>query len=192
MRFHFYSVLLWRCQNLELENGGPRVVGPVSVLPFRCVGRAPRSARTRTRCGVLRASASERNSICSVIVPADGTRAATAGKRRLRYVCVFLGSSRTSRCLLVSEHMGCRAQSAMAGRKLNAKHLLGVAQFANCWRQVVGSASSSVQPLGHLDGGGAGPSRGRADVSTADVANWCDCPHMTRAANQGGLYLAQR
>jgi hypothetical protein len=28
----------------------------------------------------------------------------------------FLGSSRTSRCLLVSDHMGCGAQSAMAGR----------------------------------------------------------------------------
>jgi hypothetical protein len=39
--------------------------------------------------GVLTALASERSSISSVIVPADGTRAATAGKRRLRYVCVF-------------------------------------------------------------------------------------------------------
>src|SRR2546425_439467 len=60
---------------------------PVST--FRCVGRAPRSARARTGCGVLTAPASERNSFWSVIVPADGTRAATAGKRRLRYVCVF-------------------------------------------------------------------------------------------------------
>ena len=47
----------------------------------------------------------------------------------------FLGSSRTSRCLPVPDHMGCRAQSAMVGRKLNAGHLLGVAQFAN-WRRV--------------------------------------------------------
>jgi hypothetical protein len=38
----------------------------------------------------------------------------------------FLGSSRTSRCLPVSGHMGCGAQSAMPGRKLNAGHLLGV------------------------------------------------------------------
>jgi hypothetical protein len=59
------------------------------VLPFRCVGRARRSVRTRTGCGVLTAPASERNSSCSVIVPADGTRAAITGKRRLRYVCVF-------------------------------------------------------------------------------------------------------
>jgi hypothetical protein len=116
------------------------------VFPFRCVRRAPRSARTRPGCGVLAASASERNSICSVIVPADGTRAATAGKRRLRYVCVFLGSSRTSRCLLVSEHMGCRAQSAMAGRKLNAKHLLGVAQFAN-WPGGRSSEALQVQSI---------------------------------------------
>jgi hypothetical protein len=35
VRFHFYSVLLWRCQNLELENGGPRVVGPgILCRPF--------------------------------------------------------------------------------------------------------------------------------------------------------------
>jgi hypothetical protein len=60
--------------------------------PVSCVARSMRGTRvaqTRTGCGVLTASASERNSICSVIVPADGTRAATAGKRRLRYVCVF-------------------------------------------------------------------------------------------------------
>jgi hypothetical protein len=55
-----------------------------SVLPFRWAGRAPHSARTRTGCGVLTAPTSERNSIWSVIVPADGTRAATVKKRRLR------------------------------------------------------------------------------------------------------------
>jgi len=47
--------------------------------------------------GVLTALASERSSISSVVVPPDGTRAATAGKRRLRYVCVFwaaLGQAR--------------------------------------------------------------------------------------------------
>jgi hypothetical protein len=38
----------------------------------------------------------------------------------------FSGSSRTSRCLPVSGHMGCGPQSAMAGGKLNAGHLLGV------------------------------------------------------------------
>ena len=43
------------------SRGPPRYPGS----PFRCVGRAPRSARTRTGCGVLTASASERNSIWS-------------------------------------------------------------------------------------------------------------------------------
>jgi hypothetical protein len=43
----------------------------------------------------------------------------------------FLGSSRTSRCLLVPDDMGCRAQSAMGWRKLSPEHLLRVAQFAN-------------------------------------------------------------
>jgi hypothetical protein len=38
----------------------------------------------------------------------------------------FSGSSRTSRCLPVPGHMGCGPQSAMAGGKLNAGHLLGV------------------------------------------------------------------
>jgi hypothetical protein len=40
----------------------------------------------------------------------------------------FLGSSRTSRCLLVPHDMGCRAQSAMGWRKLSPEHLLRVAQ----------------------------------------------------------------
>jgi hypothetical protein len=61
----------------------------ILVSPFRCVGRAPRSADTHRMRGVLTALASERSSISSVIVPADGTGPATAGKRRLRYVCVF-------------------------------------------------------------------------------------------------------
>ena len=69
--------------------GGPRVVRPgILVSPFRCVGRAPRCADTH-RMGVLTALASERSSISSVIVPADGTRAATV--KKLRYVCVFFG-----------------------------------------------------------------------------------------------------
>ena len=93
-------------------------VGPVSCVPLSMRETRAARVRTRTGCGVPRASASERNSICSVFVPSDGTRAATAGKRRLRYVCVFWAARRTSPCLLVSDHMGCRAQSAMAGRKL--------------------------------------------------------------------------
>ena len=136
------------------------------MLPFRWAGRAPHSARTRTGCGVLTAPTSERNSIWSVIVPADGTRAATVKKRRLRYVCVFLGNSRTSRCLPVSGHMGCGAQSAMAGQKIK--------RWAPSWRNAV------VQLVNWLGGrrrkrfefnrAAFGPSRGRADVSTADLA----------------------
>jgi hypothetical protein len=64
-------------------------VGPLSCVALSMRGRARRSVRTRTGCGVLTAPASERNSIWSVIVPADGTRAAIAGTQRLRYVCFF-------------------------------------------------------------------------------------------------------
>jgi hypothetical protein len=57
VRFHVYSALLWRCQNLELENGGPRVVRPgILVSPFRCVGRAPSSADTHRMRGCFRHS----------------------------------------------------------------------------------------------------------------------------------------
>ena len=61
--------------------------------PVSCVARSMRGTRAAQRghapdAGMLTALASERSSISSVIVPADGTRAATAGKRRVRYVCV--------------------------------------------------------------------------------------------------------
>jgi hypothetical protein len=106
-------------------------VGPLSCVALSMRGRARRSVRTRTGCGVLTAPASERNSVWSVIVPADGTKGCHCRDTETSVRLRFLGSSRTSRCLLVSDHMGCGAQSTMAGRKLNAKHLLGVAQFAN-------------------------------------------------------------
>jgi hypothetical protein len=112
----------------------------------------------------------------------------------------FLGSSRTSRCLLISPH-GVRGAKRNGWSKIKRgapSWRSAVRQLA--WRQVVGSASSSVEPLGHLDGGGAGPSGGRADVSTADLANWCDCPHMRRGSTnqcnprrrQGGDPLCSR
>jgi hypothetical protein len=51
--------------------------------------RYARRARGTQPTGACPAPASERDSIWSVIAPADGTRAATVWKRRLRYVCVF-------------------------------------------------------------------------------------------------------
>jgi len=79
--------------------------------PVSCVARSMRGTRvaqTRTGCGVLTASASERNSICSVIVPADGTRAATVGSGDFGTSPLCLGSSRASRCLPVADEVGSR------------------------------------------------------------------------------------
>ena len=89
----------------------------------------------------------------------------------------FLGSSRTSRCLLVPDDMGCRGQSAMGWRKLSPEHLLRVAQFAN-WSGGRSPEALRVQSsrLGHLGGGGPGAWRGRADVSTEDLANGAIVP----------------
>jgi len=97
------------------------------------VGREPRSARALTGCRGLTAPASERNSIWSVIEPADGTRAATVGKRRLRYVCVAALGQAAACPYLLMWGLGCKAQWLV--EKLNAEHLLGVAQLAN-WRKV--------------------------------------------------------
>jgi hypothetical protein len=103
----------------------------------------------------------------------------------------FLGSSRTSRCLLVPDDMGCRAQSAMGWRKLSPEHLLRVAQFAN-WSGGTSPEALRVQSsrLGHLGGGGPGASRGRAGVSTADLANWCDRPNMRRDRSISAIHGA--
>ena len=69
------------------SRGPPRYPGS----PFRCVGRAPRSARTRTGCGVLTASASERNSIWSSYCACRRHQSCQVKKRRLRYVAAFVG-----------------------------------------------------------------------------------------------------
>ncbi len=100
-------------------------VGPVSCVPLSMRETRAARVRTRTGCGVPRASASERNSICSVIVPADGTRAATAGKRRLRYVCVFWAAlGQAAACLyLMKWGLGRKAQWPV--EELNAEHVLG-------------------------------------------------------------------
>jgi hypothetical protein len=57
---------------------------------FRC-GVARHKQRADVGGRVLMAHASEFNSIWSVIVPADGTRTATVGERRLRYFAAFVG-----------------------------------------------------------------------------------------------------
>jgi hypothetical protein len=143
------------------------------------MGRAGQRSDTH-RMRVLTAPASEYNSVWSVIVPADGTRAAIAGKRRLRYVCVFwaaLGQAGACSYLMTWG----------AGRK--AQWLVEIKCRAPSWR-------SAGSPIDLAAGGGkrfefsraARPSRrrrrgsvpGRADVSTADPANCCDCPHMTQ------------
>ena len=62
------------------------------------------------------AAAFECNSIWSVIVPADGTRAAT-GETETSVRRRFLGSSRTSRCLPVSGHVGCRTLKNNGGSR---------------------------------------------------------------------------
>ena len=82
---------------------------------------------------VLTAPASERNSIWSVIVPADGTRAATAGKRRLRYVCVFWAALGQAAACLYLMKWGLGRKAQWLAEKLNAERLSGVAQLAN-WR----------------------------------------------------------
>ena len=82
---------------------------------------------------VLTAPASERNSIWSVIVPADGTRAATAGKRRLRYVCVFWTALGQAAACLYLMKWGLGRKAQWLAEKLNAERLSGVAQLAN-WR----------------------------------------------------------
>ena len=80
------------------------------------MGRAARRADTHRMRDAM-ALASKHNSIRSVIAPADGTRTAIAGKRRLRYVCVFWQLS--DKLVLVRiDHMGFGRQGAMAGRKI--------------------------------------------------------------------------
>jgi hypothetical protein len=174
--------------------------------PVSCVAlsdeweRAPRSAPAHTGCGgaySTRIRTQLLECYCACRRHQGCHCRETETSVRLR----FLGSTRTSRCLPVCGHMGCGAQSAMAGRKLNAEHLLGVAQLAS-WRgdsrrkrfefnRAALAISAEEAP---------GSSRGRADVSTADLANCCDRPHMRRGSTnqcnprrrQGGDPLCSR
>ena len=77
-----FGVREWRA-----SRGPPRYPGS----PFRCVGRAPRSGGHAPDAGCLRHPHPNATLFGVVIVPADGTRAATVKKRRLRYVAAFVG-----------------------------------------------------------------------------------------------------
>jgi hypothetical protein len=86
-----------------------------------------------TGCGVLTAPASERNSIWSVIVPADGTRAALQRNGDFGTSAFFgqLSDKPLLALYLMKWGLGRKAQWLV--EKLDAEHLLGVAQHAN-WR----------------------------------------------------------
>jgi hypothetical protein len=84
-------------------------------------GRAPQAARGRGRGGCLWQTHPNANSFWSVIVRADGTRTATVGNGDFGTSPLLLGSSRTSRCLPVLGHVGCRAQRTMAGREITRR-----------------------------------------------------------------------
>ena len=66
---------------------------------------------------VLMASASKRNSIWSVIVPADGTRTATVGNGDFGTSPIF-GQLSDKPLLACSYYVGCRAQGTMAEREI--------------------------------------------------------------------------
>src|SRR5258706_12558960 len=107
----------------------------------------------------------------------------TVNKGRLKYICLFLVIPRASRCLPVSGHMGCGAQSAMAGQKIK--------RWAPSWRNAV------VQLVNWLGGrrrerfefnlAAFGPSRGRADVSTADLATLARSNMKIKARHSNAL-----
>jgi hypothetical protein len=156
--------------------------GPPRYLrrPFDELGRAG-THQMRGAYG----TASERNSIWSVIVPADGTKAATAGKRRLRYVCVFWAAlGQAAACPYpITWDAGRKAQWLV--EKLNAEHLLGVAQLAN-WRGGSRRKGFELNRAALAISAEEAPrsSRGRVDVSTADLANWRDRLHMRSRIDQ--------
>jgi len=84
-----------------------------SHRPSRCHARAAQRAGTHRMRG---AYGTRTHSIWSVIAPADGTRAATLGSGDFGTSPLCLGSSRASCCLPVSDEVGSRTQSTMAGR----------------------------------------------------------------------------
>ena len=120
MRFHFYSVLLWRCQNLELENGGHRVVRPgILGRPFDAWD-ARRVARGHAPdAGCLRHPHPNATLFGVVIVPADGTRAChgeeTETSVRRRFCWAALGQDAACQYLVT---WGVGTYSTMADREI--------------------------------------------------------------------------
>jgi hypothetical protein len=119
------------CTTLAMSKFGARESRASRGPPgYPCVALSMRGTRAAQRghapdAGVLTALASERlyfKCYCACRRHQGCHCRETETSVRLR----FLGSSRASHCLPVSGHMGCGSQSAMAGRKLNAGHLLGV------------------------------------------------------------------
>jgi hypothetical protein len=83
--YYFGDVKVWSARIAGLAWSAP-----VSLCRPFDAWDARRAARTRTGCGGAYGTRIRTQLYFKcVIVPADGTRAATAGKRRLRYVCVF-------------------------------------------------------------------------------------------------------
>jgi len=79
--------------------------------------------------------------------------------------------------------LGRKAQWLVEG--LNTLSTFLVAQFAN-WRGGRSSEALRVQSsrLAISTEAAPGSSLVRAEVSTADLANWCDRPHVMRVAEQ--------
>src|SRR5260221_3061337 len=139
--------------------------------------------RTRTGCGVVTASASERSSIGSVIRPADGTSAATEGKRILRYVCFFWAALGQAGACSYTITWGARRKAQWLVENLKAEHLLGVAQFAN---QRGGSSSEALRVQSSRLAISTEEARDRPEgermFQPLDLANWRVRPHMRRGA----------
>jgi hypothetical protein len=83
--YYFGNVQIWSSRMAGLAWSAP-----VSCVALSMSWSARRAARGHAPdAGCLRHPHPNATLFWSVIAPADGTRTATAGKRRLRYVCVF-------------------------------------------------------------------------------------------------------
>src|SRR5438067_7725191 len=113
---------IWNSRRAGLGWPAPVSCGALSVWD------APRGARTRTGCGVLWHS-HPNTTLIGVLL-----RLPTASGLPLQGngdfgTSAFFGSSRTSWCLFVLITWGSEGKAQWLVEKLNAEHLLGVAQF---------------------------------------------------------------